>query len=392
MKSNINPVPSKIQPPVLIAFEHLYSEYLAVKSAIKDEEVAALIEEILAKKKDLTLSWNDLYYLELILAKNQPVEKLRSKVIRLRFDYRSIAGQKEFDDYLASKPPDLQSPPEPTDPPHATQAHYEALLREDLRDLLGRIYLKYAILPVKEERLNTLTWYAARLCAISLLVLLVILAAMFFAPLLNELYEAESGQRLIKVKEFVGSESFSSLTSFVVVVSGALGGFVSALRRIQSPPSDGDSLYNLSLLFHGSKSVFVAPISGAIFATLLYLMFTAGILSGTFFPNIYTPEGKYTTESLNKIQQSSNTNNASSAQTAGVETETKTPTTLPIPKLVPKQGLNIFVFLAESSPVGGKDYALLIIWCFIAGFAERFVPDALDRLISRNNSANNGNS
>jgi len=209
---------SPIQSPVFIAFDHLYSEYLTIRSSITDAEVAALIDGFKAKKTDSSLCWNDLYYLELVLSENQPVEKLRSKVIRLRFDYRSIAGQKEFDDYLASKPPDLQSPPDPTDPPHPTQAQYETLLREDLKDLLGRIYLKYAILPTREERLNKLTWFAARLCAIFLGILLTVIGIMFFAPLVNIIYSVGWEKALIEISK----GEFSPTTIFVVVIGGAL--------------------------------------------------------------------------------------------------------------------------------------------------------------------------
>jgi hypothetical protein len=388
----------KIRPPVLICFDHLYSEYLSVKSDINDQDAKSFIDKLPAKKDDLSLSWNDLYYFELIIAKYQPVEKLRSKVIRLRYDYRSIAGQKEFDDYLASKPPDLQSPPEPTDSPHATQAQYEKLLREDLKDLLGRIYLAYAILPVKEEKLAQLTWFAAGLCLFSLVVLMGILAILFLVPAILEMnFKGDPGTQ---ISAFLNSDKLSSLTIFVVVVAGAMGGFVSALQRIQSPPTEGDSVYNLSLLFHGSNSVFVAPIDGAIFATLLYLMFTAGILQGTFFPAIFTPGGNPDSSSLTVInrpeQQNSNTNDASAAQQTGVDANSKT-TPTPVPKqittkLLPDRGLNVFDFLARSGPGNGRDYALLIIWCFIAGFAERFVPDALDRLISKSNSAGSSRS
>ena len=52
-----------------------------------------------------------------------------------------------------------------------------------------------------------------------------------------------------------------SIPLFVVLVSGAMGGFVSALQRIQSSPTEGDSVYNLSLLYHGSYAVFVSPLT-----------------------------------------------------------------------------------------------------------------------------------
>ena len=384
----------KIRPPILICFEHLYSEYLSAKSGIEDEEAKSFIEKLPAKKEDLSLEWNDLYYFELILAKYQPVEKLRSKVVRLRYDYRSIAGQKEFDDYLASKPPDLQSPPEPTDPPHASQTHYEKLLREDLKDLLGRIYLSYAILPIKEKKLANLTWFAAGLCLFSLLALLGVLAVLVLVPAILEI-NPQDGIR-DQITFFLKSEKLSSLTIFVVVVAGGMGGFVSALQRIQAPRTEGDSIYNLSLLFHGSNSVFVAPITGAIFATLLYLMFTSGILQGTFFPAIFTPEENPSGISVNKSSENFNSNSAVDSEQIGVNLNSKlqpNPTTnQAITKPSLKKGLNVFDFLARSGPGSGKDYALLIIWCFIAGFAERFVPDALDRLISKSDTADSGRS
>jgi hypothetical protein len=46
--------------------------------------------------------------------------------------------------------------------------------------------------------------------------------------------------------------------------------------------------------------------------------------------------------------------------------------------------LRVRTFLKETGPVDGVSYALLIIWSFIAGFAERLVPDTLNRLVAKN--------
>lgn len=442
-----------LRPPELICFDHLYSEYMTMKGRIKDDEAAAFIDDLFKKVKAEdeaigtrksgeprqtdSLSWNDLYYFELILADCIPVEKLRSKIVRLRSVYKGIASEKEFAEYLGAKPPDLQSPPEPADPPDGTPAYYDKLLREDLKDLLGRMYMKYAILPVREKRLTDLTLFAARLCLISLIGLLGMLLIVFIVPLWIQMSEVDGWSN--KLNTFINSPSLASLTVFVVVVSGAMGGFVSALQRIQSPPTEGDSLYNLSLLFHGSKSVFVAPITGSIFAILLYLMFAAGILQGTFFPDIFTPGGTYADIAARRSRANTNTasqpatqpasdepapektpdtapaavaNLASSPQpgtangtprpTGSVPANSSPPTPTPTaavsptptpkksesdkPSNEPTKGLNVFDFLARSGPRRGNDYALLMIWCFIAGFAERFVPDALDRLIANSKS------
>ncbi|HKS27621.1 MAG TPA: hypothetical protein VJS44_07365 [Pyrinomonadaceae bacterium] len=458
----------EMKAPIIVYFEHLTSEYSTLKALVKEAEDLETVQRLNEKKKRDELSWNDLYTLELILAKYRPREQLRSKVIQLRNDYRSVAGQAEYDEYIASKPQNLLEPPDPKNPPDADEEELERLLREDMKDLLGRLFLLYEILPVREAELKRLTWRAARICLGAMVALFILVTVMF-------LYDTG----INNWREW----RIPSLTIFVVVIAGAMGGFVSALQRLQRPPSGGDTFYNLARLYYASYSVFIAPITGGIFAILLYLMFTAGILKGSFFPNIYTPSGDYEsagiptsspTPSPQPTQQAAaaqatptatptttpgatpsqsravrqagrvgntetnvNTNTAnasntatgantsntggataspsptSTAASAGASTNvnqagsnananadaaarsspspspspTPSPTPAPTPVPVAKRSLGVKDFLAQSGPAGGVDYAMLILWCFIAGFAERFVPDALDRLISQKDSS-----
>ena len=46
-------------------------------------------------------------------------------------------------------------------------------------------------------------------------------------------------------------------------------------------------------------------------------------------------------------------------------------------------GLTFFTFTWSTLPISGADYARLFVWSFLAGFAERLVPDNLDRLASK---------
>lgn len=442
--------PLMVKAPELTYFNHLVGEFESLETTMAAEPAAAAgdegahmpaasrrvfaeatkkVEAIKAKRQEGTIDWNDLYLFEMLLADLRPVGSLRSKVLSLRRDYRSVAGQVEYDEYLASKPKNLLDPPDPRDPPDK-EANYEVLLRDDLKDVLGRLFKRYAILPVREARLKRLTVYASLFCALFLLILI-----WFIVSMDEPKPDPQRGGGNSNVASGTNANATATPTAtpaaprgadgnrqpyvpsialFVVLVSGAMGGFVSALQRIQTSPTEGDSIYNLAMLYHSSYAVFVAPLTGAIFAILLYMMFTGKILEGRFFPDIYTPSAFTTaatpTPSPTPTPTPSPTPTANLKQTpkqtptprptptpSPTPTPTPTPTPsptptpaatatpapTPTPRQVPTMSLRVKDFLYDSGPAGGQDYALLIIWCFIAGFAERFVPDSLNRLINK---------
>jgi hypothetical protein len=122
-----------------------------------------------------------------------------------------------------------------------------------------------------------------------------------------------------------------------VLFAGALGATFSAQRRIQTTVGDRISL--VSLMRSGSTrlSVQIAPIIGALSAAVIAFLFASGLLTGSLFPKIAI------------IGQ-------------------------------PEGALPLFLPLNSANDL---QFAMLLVWSFIAGFAERLIPDALDRLATQ---------
>jgi hypothetical protein len=129
-------------------------------------------------------------------------------------------------------------------------------------------------------------------------------------------------------------------TLILVAFAGCLGGFVSMQRRIGQVPNDGDPLLSIFQLNSGLSTLYMAPASGAIFALVLFALFAGRLVEGSIFPVIH---------------------HASNFYWGDIE------------------------WAMGDYPVAS--YAKLLVWSFIAGFAERFVPDILDRLIARGQAA-----
>lgn len=379
----------------LVFFDHLYSEYLALKPHIKEEQTIKLLDSLHETREKCELTWSDIYTFDLALVDWRPLENLVRKAYDARSKYRSFAGQKEYDEYLASKPPDLtailikpsalklepgthegsiESPPNETPDDSETEPEndipgsaeiVQRILAADIRYLLSKFYLYYAMLPMRESVREQLTDKAVKM-TIWILVIIVVLVVISLGGLNYFLTGGGSFDAVFGLTGVFG------LTVGSVALAGIVGGCVSMLQRIQSAPTEGDALFNLAALTNGWRGVSLSPLYGAIFASLLFILFAAGILEGSVFPRIETVG-------------SEKTQPAATATTPVTSTEAiPTPTATPTPNESQQKGvLQIKDFLKETGPKDGVSFALLLIWSFIAGFAERLVPDTLNRLVAK---------
>ena len=408
---------SRVHDYALLFFDHLHSEYLNLKSGINDRCVLDLFESLHQKRLQSELSWSDIYTFDLALIDQRPLENLIRKAYDARAKYRSIAGQKEFDEYLASKPPDLTTilvapdskpaapdptalAPAPNDPPvepvppaqpspmPQSVAIIQRILRADIRYLLSKFYLYYAMLPMRENYREDLTKRAVRMTKWILGIVAVLIVVSFGGGVLIDNFATENAKSLRTFGKLLGA--FGPVVGSVAF-AGIVGGCVSMLQRIQSAPSEGDALFNLAALTTGWRGLSLSPLYGGIFASLLFVLFAAGILQGSVFPKIQTLERP------DAVQSQPETGGESIAPQPTMASETPanlTPaafTSNPVPS-DEDQILKVKDFLKKTGPRDGVAFALLMIWSFIAGFAERLVPDTLNRLVAKNEAIQGTNS
>lgn len=402
-----------VPPYARLFFDHLYSEYIALKSSIKDADLKQRLDDIHERRRQHDLRWSDIYTFDLSLVDVRPPESLIRKAYDARNRYRSVAGQKEYDEYIASKPLDLGSiQVDPDAEPPKPNVIIERELRADIKYLLSKFYLYYALLPVREAVRDNLTKKAV--IVTSAAVVLIALAI---------------GLNVGGTFWIPGVEQYSAVvvTVLTVALAGIVGGCVSMLQRIQAAPTDGDALFNLAALTNGWRGILLSPLYGGIFACLLFILFAGGILNGSVFPTIVSssrgaatsptpaplaspasapaPSVSKTTSPVTGVEKTQ----SPSASPGSTANPTPTPgssrkataspagspdvrmaavkadfSPSPAPATSTSRVLQIKDFLRETGPQSGIAYALLIIWSFLAGFAERLVPDTLNRLVQKN--------
>ena len=140
---------------------------------------------------------------------------------------------------------------------------------------------------------------------------------------------------------FEGGIQGHSLSVPSAIFFGGMGGLMSLQERyLNLPTNDGDPIGMASRLENSWSMVFLPAIKGALFSFLLFMMFIGDLVSGDLFP-------KFGTISNGTV------------------------------------GVLLLDVINHAAPISSADYAKHIIWSFLAGFAERLVPDTLTKLVSK---------
>jgi hypothetical protein len=139
----------------------------------------------------------------------------------------------------------------------------------------------------------------------------------------------------------------------ILIFAGALGAFFSALIRLYNFADLPKALIEpgLGKLRSGYLMIYslVPPVMGAIAATILYITFAAGLLQGVMFP-------EFECKVLDVARKISDCNTFGHT-------------------------------ISDFGPKVATDYAKCLVWAFIAGFAERLVPDALQSFAAKASKA-----
>ena len=299
----------------------LISQYNILDQQNIPDEIQNIFKALKDKQSNGTLCPLDGYVGEDALLRVMPLEQLRRAAWIIRHRYKYTVGEKVYEAYIKSGPPDPSSAGENT-------------LRADLVKLLSdnrRVETFRRSIEKTRYRIANITGFT------SLAMLLIMLCVLYIK---TRLYPALSME-------------FTPL--MFVCVAGSLGGLLSTTQKILSAKIWSESIEKF---FEFQRSLiswlFLPPILGVLFAVILFLLFSADLLNGVLFPDITTtlPTALYPATDFKDLA-------------------------------VPQKAL---AFIKYTSPVSAVDYGKMIVWSFIAGFSQRFVPDTLSRLIKESDS------
>lgn len=121
----------------------------------------------------------------------------------------------------------------------------------------------------------------------------------------------------------------------LIFLAGAAGGVTNTYERMRKVPAKVNEFSNSTVNMVAIIQVYVSPVIAGVFGVVLYSLFLTDLLSGTLFPSFVGQDDAY-------------------------------------------QGV-VHLF-NKISPKEQIDAAKSVVWAFVAGFSERFVPNIIDKL------------
>ena len=249
-------------------------------------------------------------FARIVIARVMTPEARLRYVQHLQNRYEVAVGPAAYAKYTSGVPHDVLSDP--------------AKLQAELDTLSYRLRLAYGVVYKRDRLLRRVWWSCAGLLVVSLICVMAVV-----------LFQNSS------------AASPPWLNYSLVAVLGLGGAMTSIARRasriLEPGPLFEDPVFQMSSLDSGASSLFVAGLTGPVFALILMLLF----MSGTLDFGGLTP--KFSNAALGPHPAS--------------------------------QLFNFNMFSWTLTVTSGLEGAKLCLWSFVAGFAEQLVPDALDRFI-----------
>ncbi|WAK02453.1 hypothetical protein [Methylobacter sp. YRD-M1] len=300
-------------------FRHLLSEYYARGGTENESSPSELGAIIKLYKEHEDVDWNGICLLELAIIKLLDKPNLILKESHMRARYKSIADD---DHYLAYEQASIEL--------NDKSASSDEILRQQTAYLANQLYWTYSV-ATKGHKIRTRA---------SLLVTYVFVAILAYMLVISSLGSTHT--------DIVQPYSAYYLV-FTVICFGAFGAYVSFQRRMAGLRIQSESymafLQLRSSYFDGIAALF----SGSLFALLFVVLWQSETLKLIFNNNI-----------IDSVLPSVAKN--------GKDIECIHSIT------------GLFTCLRIDSI---QDFSKLLVMSFFAGFAEKFVPDAIDRLVGK---------
>jgi hypothetical protein len=249
----------------------LMAEYESLLGDVhsKNPRAVQMAEEVKARVGRGEASWDDVHKLEVALLELQPFEELARRAWALRVDYRSMIGDRLFNEYLRSLPDGINT--------------NERLLRADLRRVSAELH-RYWTIERAENESRKANLILALLGFFGVLILSLVTPALF---ILVDGMGTGASAGAIAINSWLREPT--EWLFRMAALFGSIGGLVSVMQRIKGAQSA--DVKSLELL--PAWPIALAPIMGAVGGLLICLLFESGFLKGSLFP-AFEPGGQAT--------------------------------------------------------------------------------------------------